>query len=434
MLSIIGFLILIAVMYFVLSGKIVPAIAFVVFPLIGAALAGFGIEEVAEFIKTGVGTTWATAVLFIFSIIFFGIMSDAGIFDKPVAWLTGKAKNSIVMIYIVTAIIAMIGHMDGASVTTYIITLTAMLPIYRRLGLNVLNLLLITGLATGVMNLVPWGGPTIRAATAIGIDANDLWLRLIPMQIFGIVITLGAAIYLGMREQKKGTTAQVNHDHVEDNEILNPDSPEENIYRNPKKDPINWILTIGVIALLVWNKFPTYSVFMVGALVALWYNFPSVKVQQKRLESYAPNIIGLVTTLLGAGIFLGVLSGSGMINAMASTLISVVPDGFKQYLHIVVGALGAPIGMTMGPDPYFYGVLPLISEVVNPLGVSPIQVASAMLIGENVALSVSPCVPTTFLLIGMANVELKDHIRHSFIPMWGVSLLMLAFAVMTSVV
>lgn len=424
LMAIVGFLILAAVMFFVLKGYTVPSIAFVVFPLIGALVTGFGIKEIGDFVTKGLNTTWKTAVLFIFSIIFFGVMSDVGLFDKPVNWITKKASHSIVGTYLAAAIIAVIGHLDGASVTTYIITLTAMLPIFKKLKLNVLNLLLVMGLATGVMNLVPWGGPTIRAATALGIDANILWHHLIPIQIVGLVITLGVAAFLGVMEQKKlavaggaismaGIQAEVEQEE------------KENPFRKPKLDVINWILVIGVIGTLVVNILPSFFVFMVGSIIALWVNFPSVKIQNERVQSYAPGIIGLTTTLLAAGVFLGVLSNSGMIEAMAKTLINIVPDGMKQYLHYIVGALGAPIGMTMGPDPYYYGVMPLIVEVVKPLAITGEQVANAMLMGENVALSVSPCVPTTFLLVGMAGVELKDHIRHSFVPMWVVSIVMM---------
>ena len=123
-----------------------------------------------------------------------------------------------------------------------------------------------------------------------------------------------------------------------------------------------------------------------------------------------------------------------MIEAMASVLIQIVPGFLQPYLHIIVGALGAPIGMAMGPDPYYYGIMPLIGEVVAPYGVSLEQVGYAMLIGENAALAASPCVPATFLAIGLAGVELKVHIKFSFLWLWGISLLMLVFAVFTGIV
>ena len=79
-------------------------------------------------------------------------------------------------------------------------------------------------------------------------------------------------------------------------------------------------------------------------------------------------------------------------------------------------------------------MLPLIGETVAPFGVTLEQVAKSMLIGENVALAVSPCVATTFLAIGLVGVELKDHIRFSFKWLWLLSIIMLAFAVVTKIV
>jgi CitMHS family citrate-Mg2+:H+ or citrate-Ca2+:H+ symporter len=189
-----------------------------------------------------------------------------------------------------------------------------------------------------------------------------------------------------------------------------------------------------LIAALIWTKIPAFIVFMFGCVVALTVNYPDTKIQLQRLYTHAPNCILLTMTLLCAGVFLGVFANSGMIKEMALVLINVLPDSLRQYLHIIIGALGAPMGMIMGPDPYYYAVLPLIGETVAPFGVTMDQVARSMLIGENVALAVSPCVPPTFLAIGLVGVELKDHIKFSFKWLWLISVLMLAFAVITGIV
>lgn len=142
----------------------------------------------------------------------------------------------------------------------------------------------------------------------------------------------------------------------------------------------------------------------------------------------------LTVTLLCAGIFLGVMNQSGMILEMSKILISAIPVSMQHYLHYIVGALGAPIGMVMGPDPYYYGIMPIIGEIVASHGVTLETVGRAMLVGENVALSVSPVLPPTYLAIGLAGVELKEHIKYSFLPLWAVSLLMMAFAIILGII
>ncbi|MDY3868782.1 MAG: SLC13 family permease, partial [Pyramidobacter sp.] len=303
-----------------------------------------------------------------------------------------------------------------------------------KLGLRPLVLLLLVSSATGVMNLVPWGGPTIRAATAIHGDANQLWLSMIPMQAFGMALSLLLAVYLGRVEKRRLAAAGADLAHL-DIELAEESGENADVsLKRPKLYAFNVILTVLLIAGLIWTKIPAYVIFLFGCVIALAVNYPDLKEQQRRLCVHAPNCIGLTMTLLCAGIFLGVFANTGMITQMAKVLIDVLPAGLQKYLHLIIGALGAPLGMIMGPDPYYYAVLPLIGETVAPHGVTLEAVARAMLIGENVALSVSPCVATTFLAIGLVGAELKDHIRFSFVPLWGMSLVMLIFAWGTGIV
>lgn len=110
---------------------------------------------------------------------------------------------------------------------------------------------------------------------------------------------------------------------------------------------------------------------------------------------------------------------------MAQVLIGILPKFMVKYLYIIMGILGGPIGLIMGPDPYYYAVMPLVIETVAPYGITAAQVAKAMLIGENVVLSVSPCVPANYLAFGISGIDLNDHMKFSFKWEWLVSILML---------
>ena len=161
---------------------------------------------------------------------------------------------------------------------------------------------------------------------------------------------------------------------------------------------------------------------------------PDMKQQVSLMQKYSNSYSNLVVTIVAAGIFLGVFANSGIITNMAQVLISLLPHGLLKYLHIIMGVLGAPMGMVMGPDPYYYAVMPLVIETVSQFGVLPEQVAHAMLIGENVALSVSPCVAVNFLALGLAGCELKDHIKANFKWEWLVSVLMLVIGIVIGIV
>lgn len=431
MLALVGFLIIIVMMLLIFRSKALPAFCFAVLPIIGALICGFSLADISEFIGKGVGSTWQTAILFIFSVTYFGIMNDAGLFDKLVDGLVKKAGKNITLILIFTSIIAMIGHIDGAAATTYLITIPTMLPIYKKMHIRPTVLLLLCGAATGIMNLVPWGGPTIRAATTANVDATELWIKMIPMQIFGLVSLIGIAIYLGVVETKRlaklGLVAAETEEADEEKSV-------DLSSKRPKLLWFNLIFTIVLIIALVQKWLPTYAVFMVGTIIVLAVNYPDPQLQQKRIQAHAPSSIMLTVTLLCAGIFLGVMTQTGMVLEMSKVLISALPVGLQRYLHYIVGTLGAPLGMVLGPDPYYYGIMPIIGQIVEPFGVTLDTVGRAMLIGENVGLSVSPVVPPTFLAIGLAGVDLKEHIKFSFLPLWALSVVMMLFAIIVGII
>lgn len=431
MLALVGFLIIIVMMLLIFRSKALPAFCFAVLPIIGALICGFSLADISDFIGKGVGSTWQTAILFIFSVTYFGIMNDAGLFDKLVDGLVKKAGKNITLILIFTSIIAMIGHIDGAAATTYLITIPTMLPIYKKMHIRPTVLLLLCGAATGIMNLVPWGGPTIRAATTANVDATELWIKMIPMQIFGLVSLIGIAVYLGVVETKR--LAKLGLVAAETEETDEEKSVDLSLKR-PKLLWFNLIFTIVLIIALVQKWLPTYAVFMVGTIIVLAVNYPDPQLQQKRIQAHAPSSIMLTVTLLCAGIFLGVMTQTGMVLEMSKVLISALPVGLQRYLHYIVGALGAPLGMVLGPDPYYYGIMPIIGQIVEPFGVTLDTVGRAMLIGENVGLSVSPVVPPTFLAIGLAGVDLKEHIKFSFLPLWALSVVMMLFAIIVGVI
>lgn len=430
--ALIGYGILAVMMVMILKKKATAAFCFAMLPVIGAVLCGFGPKEILGFVNKGEAKMWQTAILFIFSVCYFSTMNDAGLFDPLVKALVKKAGNNITLIMVATSLIAIVGHMDGASASTYLITIPVMLPIYKRMHLNPLILLLLVGLSTGIMNLVPWGGPTIRAATAIGYDATQLWIEMIPMQIFGLVVAVVGAVLCGKAEKKRLAKENIDLSNVE--QITEGGQSDMDVsMARPKLFWVNLILTLIVIGMLVVTKVTPFLIFMFGTLIALMINYPDMTVQSSLLKKYSPSCIDLTVTLLCAGVFLGVFANAGIITKMAQVLINLLPAFMLRYLHIIMGILGAPIGMIMGPDPYYYAVMPLIIETVAPYGVSATEVAHAMLIGENVALSVSPCVATTFLGVGLAGVELNDHIKFTFKWEWLVSIIMLVFAIITGI-
>ena len=444
MLSFIGYLMLFSMIYLLLKGKSSPIILFIILPILAGIAAGFSPVEIGEFAAAGLEKTISNAILFIFSIIYFGVMNDAGMFDVLIDKLVTKAGNSVVAITIVTAIIGIISHLDGSTATTVLITVPAMLPLYKKLNIRPHVLLLIVGSAMGVMNLLPWGGPTARAAAVLGIEANELWMKLIPIQGVGIITTIGLAIILGNIEKKRGAGIEnITNNNSESVEVEHNvgssaavSEVDESVLalKRPKLAIVNILITSVVIVTLVFNIMPAYIVFMAALGISIVINYPSKKEQESRIKAHAPSALLISATMLASGVLVGVLGESGMLDAMAGTLLNLIPGFLAPFIHIIMGAFALPIGMFLGTDAYFYGLLPLVIEVAKTYGITGMNVALTMILGKNVALLISPLVPATFIATGLAEVELKDHMKFCFVWLFAISLIMLASGILLGIV
>ena len=437
-LALLGFATVITVIVLLLRNVTVPALAFVSVSTITAAIlvatGAFTLDEMAGFIKEGVKGVHGTAILFIFSVLFFGVMTDAGMFDKIIGALMKKVGNNVVGVAQMTCLIAIIGHLDGGGASTFLITIPAMLPVYKRLHMRRETLLLICVTSMGVMNLLPWGGPTMRAASVLGVESNDLWSQILPMQIVGLVLAVGTAIFWGLQEKKR--IAKLGDAAVEDvGKYDDSDSEEKNNeLARPKNFIFNVILTLAVIIVLVLDIFPSYYVFMVGCALGILVNYRGKKLQNSIIKSHASAGLSMASTILCAGVFLGVLSKSGIMEKMAIMMASVIPASLGRFLPVIIGVLSVPLALLFDTDSYFYGLLPVLISVGNQFGVNPAHIAIAMVVCRNCATFISPVAPATYLGIGLAGVEIKDHIKYCFGWQWGVSIVCLVAGLILGVI
>ena len=437
-LALLGFATVIAVIVLLLRNVTVPSLAFVSVSTITAIILvvtkAFTLDEVAGFIKEGVKGVHGTAVLFIFSVLFFGVMTDAGMFDKIIGALMKKVGNNVVGVTLMTCIIAIIGHLDGGGASTFLITIPAMLPVYKRLHMRRETLLLICVTAMGVMNLMPWGGPTMRAASVIEVEPNDLWFQLMPMQVVGFVLAIGTAIFWGFQEKKRiaklGDAAAEEAGKYDDSD----EGAGNTDLARPQNFVFNVILTLAVIIVLVLDIFPAYYVFMVGCALGILVNYRGKKLHSSIIKSHASAGLSMASTILCAGVFLGVLSKSGIMEKMAIMMANVIPTSLGKFLPVIIGILSVPLALLFDTDSYFYGLLPVLVSVGNQFGVNPAHIAIAMVVCRNCATFISPVAPATYLGIGLAGVEIKDHIKYCFGWQWGVSIVCLVAGLIMGVI
>ena len=428
-LAIIGFVMVLVLIVCLIKKIIIPPIAFILLPTIAALVAGFDPLAVNKFAASGISKMVSTVSLFVFSISFFSLMSDQGVFDPVVNFLIKKAGTNVTLVLLATAAVGVIGHLDGSGATTFIITITAMLPLFKKLKMDNRALMLLVCVAIGVMNVCPWGGPTIRAATVLETDPNNLWHRLLPVQGTLLVVTFVVAFLLSGIQKRR--IAKLGGSSEELTEETSAEAKASKV--SSTLQAYNFLVVVAVIVVLMvgWLN-PAYT-FMLALAITLPFNIKSLKEQNGKLKNYGVAAMSMVVTLFAAGIFTGVLSGTGMLNAMASAVVTVIPPDLGRYTHFIVACFAVPLIMCLGTDSFYFGLLPVVVGIASQFGVNPMDVACVMLVAENVGVMISPLSPAMYLGLGLLEIEVGEHIKYSLPWIWGISILSIAACIVLGV-
>lgn len=437
MLSLVGLLTIVVIVLLLLSNKVTPMVALVLVPIVGALVTGFNFIEIGVFFNSGIQSVMSVALMFIFAILFFGILQDAGLFDPLINYIIKVTRGNVISVTVGTVLIAAIVHLDGAGASTFLITVPALLPLYKRLKMNPYLLLLLVGTSASIMNMVPWAGPLGRTASVLNIDVTELWRPLIPIQLIGLVLLIGLAVLLGIREKRRIAAKSLQMEDemvVEDGSDSSLNQQTDDSLKRPKMFWVNVVLALSVIGVLVWGEIPAGFVFMIALSIALPLNYPNVKQQMDRIQAHAPSALMMASIILAAGSFLGILNGTNMLDAISTDLVKVLPAFLVPYLHIIIGVLGVPFDLLLSTDAYYYALLPIVEQVVTSFGVSSLSVAYSMIIGNIIGTFVSPFSPALWLGLGLAGLEMGRHIRYSFMIMWGFSIVLLIIAILLGVV
>ncbi len=371
--GILGFICIVAIVLTLFKSKTLPSIAFIVFPFLLAMLLVIGgyytVGDVGKLIKSGFNSTAPTAALFVFSVLYFGIMTDAGMFDVIIGKLMKLVGNSVIGVTVMTAVIALIGHLDGGGASTFCIVVPSMLPVYKKMHMRPTTLLRVSVLAMGILNLMPWAGPTMRAASVLGMEAGSLWNTLLPIQAFGIVLVLAHAVLAGWQEQKRGAGQSGKLAQLEGTVVLDETAQaEQNELARPKLFWFNVLLTIGVIALLIWDEFPSYVPFMLGVAAAILVNYGfDAKMHKKIINLHAGPALMMCSTLMGAAVLMGVLVKSVTVNDVEIASVSPVWRTSSRWCSPPSWAVTCPWSSASCPCPWPWPSTPTATS----MGCSP---------------------------------------------------------------
>lgn len=399
MLAILGFLMILVFMILIMTGRLTAMIALIVVPISFAVIGGFG-SEMGPMMLDGIKSVAPTGIMILFAILFFGILIDAGVFDPIIKTILRLVKGDPVKIAIGTAVLALLISLDGDGTTTYMITISAFLPLYKRIGMRPIVLAGIAVSASGVMNLLPWGGPTARVMTALNLEMSEVFTPVIPAMIGGAIFVLFMAFMFGREERKR--IGVIEYDYEATAQLAA--TVENDHLKRPKLIVFNYALTIVLLVALIMELLPPVTLFMLGFAIAITINYPKLKDQKERIANYADNALSVVSMVFAAGIFTGILSGTSMVDAMANSVIDYIPDAMGSHFAVVTAILSAPFTFFMSNDAFYYGVLPLLAKAGAVYGIDPALIGRASLLGMPVHL-LSPLVPSTYLLVGMVGED-----------------------------
>ncbi|MEE1793982.1 citrate:proton symporter [Streptomyces sp. BE308] len=465
MLTILGFAMIATFLVLIMTKKMSPIAALVLIPALFCVAVGQG-AELGDYVIEGVGNLAPTAAMLMFAIVYFGVMIDVGLFDPIVRGILRFCRADPLRIVVGTAVLAAIVSLDGDGSTTFMITVSAMYPLYKRLKMSLVVMTGVAATANGVMNTLPWGGPTARAATALKVDAADIFVPMIPALAVGLLAVLILAYVLGLRERKRlgiltldealvrdpatgtvlvgagdgdrtrevpggagtgtgsGTGTDADAAPATGNDADDDGGDEEFKGLDPNRSTLRprlyWFnagLTVALLAAMIMELMPIPVLFLLGAALALTVNFPHMPDQRARIAAHADNVLNVSGMVFAAAVFTGVLTGTGMVEHMADWLVGAIPDGMGPHMAIVTGLLSLPLTYFMSNDGFYFGVVPVLAEAGAAHGVSPLEIARASLAGQALHMS-SPLVPAVYVLVGMAKVEFGDHTR--FTVKWAV--------------
>jgi CitMHS family citrate-Mg2+:H+ or citrate-Ca2+:H+ symporter len=277
--------------------------------------------------------------------------------------------------------------------------------------------------------VLPWTGPTLRAAASLKIPVMEIFRPLVGVQLAGLLFVFAVCWWMGRREERRLAAMPAGIPA----EVALAALPDPSLQR-PRLFAVNLLLTVVILSAMILSPMPPVVLFMVGTALALVINYPDAADQRARIDAHARAALLMAGVLLAAGAFTGIMTGTGMLKAMAEAAVAVVPPGAGSHIPFGLSLIAMPLSLVFDPDSFYFGVLPVVAQTAQSLGGTTLQTAQAALLGQmTTGFPVSPLTPATFLVAGLTGIDLGAHQRFSFPLLYAASLVMVAAALILGV-
>ena len=432
LLTVFAYAMMVVFMYVIMKKKMSPFTALVLIPLAFALVAVLtGVVQdvnIGTLVREGLfgnnskdkltamkGTA-ETGVMLLFAILYFSLMLDSGLFDPITNKMIRYAKGDPMKVLVATAIVAAAVSMNGDGTTTTLICCSAFVPIYKKLDMKLMNLGVLVILQNTIMNLLPWGGPTARAMSVLGVEA-DILGYLAPGMVLSIIYVI-FFVARGMGKKERARLGVKELTEAELDELTTISDPEVLAIRRPQNFWINAVMTIVLIGWLVAGSFikaievKPVVLFLIGTGLAMMINYPDLKTQSKRIGENAGDAVQVVLLVFGAGVFMGLFQGTGMARALTDSIVHIIPQQLAGFWSLIIALISVPGTFFLTNDGFYYGVLIPFAEIGRQYGFEPMHMALASLMGQAFHL-LSPLVAFIYLLLRLTGLDMGEWQRES---------------------
>ncbi len=370
--------------------------------------------------------------LILFAILYFGIMLKAGLFDPLCIFFIKMAKGDPLKVCVATIMVASMVTLDGDTTTTIVVCTAAFLTLFKRMEMKLSYLAVLITLPIGIFNQLPWGGPLVANATALGVDMGTLFRQILPGMLVAWMYVIGVAFWLGKKERARlqydpAHSLNVTPEHIE--EMVASVKNFEPDFKRPQYFYFNLILTVLLVGGLVADIGHGGVLFMVGSAIALTVNY-NLATQMDLIRNCASDVLIPSLATFAAAAFTGILGNSGMSTAVANSILSILPQSLGVHMAPIYALLAAPAICFLPQDAFYFGIAAIVAPVGNQLGISTEEIAVASMVGQAWRLA-SPVIPALYLLCERCEMNFVDYQKLFFKLTWPILFIYLFMHTMT---
>ncbi len=410
----------------VMTKRISAVAGLILIPTVFGLLGGFG-GKLGEMMVSGVVDTAPTAVLLTFALLYFLVMTECGLFEPLIRKILAIVGEDPVRIVLGTAILIICIGLDGDGSTAAFVVITSMYPIYRQVGINPLIIAMLLGIICPTLNWMPWGGPAARMAVSLDIEVADVVLPMLPALVLTLAAALVFAYVVGRGERSKLAARKAEAAALADK----GDESGVSKTRTPiptKNVWFNFLLTIAFIVSMGIELLPLPALAMIAFSLAVTVNWPSLRVQNEKLKPHAGTVVMVISLILAAGAFSGVLNESGMVKAMSDALVAHLPQAWGGGFAFVTALISGPLLFILSNDSFYFGVVPVLAETGSAYGIPPEVIAHSVLPGIFLH-TLSPLSAPIYLVASLLRTDFGSLQR--FALKWSVAITLAAIAAAT---